>query len=1219
MKKLWLFGIPLKYLEYYKVFRVQLLIVLLVLCTLTSQATVSYAQKTKLTINLTNVPLKQVFDQIRQQTSFVLFFSNKDIDVNRNVSISVKDASVEEVLNKVLGSKYSFKIVDKNIVIDAVSDRKTSKPAESQPNRKVTGKVVDKNGQTLPGSTVKIVGTSKGVSSNMNGEFEIEIPGSAKQLEVSFIGYNSQVVTLDKNNNVQVTLTEATQKIDEIVVTGYQRVDRKLFTGSAVKIKADEAKIDGVTDVGRMLEGRAAGVAVQNVSGTFGAAPKIRVRGNVSIYGDTKPLWVVDGVVLEDVVSVSPDELSSGDAVTLISSAVAGLNADDIENFQILKDASATALYGARAMNGVIVVTTKKGHRGKPVVSYNGNFTMQLKPTYDSYNIMNSKDQMSVYRELERKGWLNHSDISRSTNGGVYAKMYDLINQYDPKTGFGLENTAAARARFLQKYEMANTDWFDMLFRNSLSQEHSVSISSGNEKSQYYVSTSIFNDNGWTIADKVSRYTGNFKGTFNLTDRITASLSSSGSYREQRAPGTLDRVQNAVEGTFERDFDINPYSFSLNTSRTLRAYDDNGNYEYFRRNLAPFNIIDELDQNRMDVKMLDYKMQLDLSFKITDWLQYDFVGSMRWAQSSREHSIKDGSNLAQAYRAAGNATIREQNDFLYRNPDFPEAEKVVVLPAGGFYNTEENKLTNYYLRNTFTINKTFDEKNQINVLMGQEVRYADRQNSFLNGYGYQFDKGGVPFVDYRIIKQMVEGGFDYYGMGWEYDRFLASFVNGGYSYMGKYTFNGTLRVDGSNQLGKSRKSRWLTTWNVSGSWNVHNEDFAKSFTNLSLLKLRAGYSMNANMGPARNSSVILANSVTPRKYTTDKESGIVIEDLENSELTWEKQHEINLGVDLGLFNNRLSTSFEIYRREGFDLIGVLDVSGCGGAGRKLANYANSRSEGFDFNIGGRIIESEGLKWNTSLAFAYNRTKVTNLKTHTRLNNLTRSEGGPLEGYPIRGLFSLQYAGLDNYGVPTFINEDGIRDYGVNMQSDNIKCLKYEGPVDPTVTGGFTNTVQYKRFTFNVFVSFQWGNKIRLNPVFKSKYSDIDALPKEFKDRWMLPGDETYTDIPGIMSRREYKRIQGTSLYPYSNYNVSDQRVADGGFARLKNISLAYELPKTLIAKAGLSSASVKLAAVNPWLIYSDSKLNGQDPEFFGAGGVALPTPKQFTFTLRLGF
>lgn len=228
---------------------------------------------------------------------------------------------------------------------------------------------------------------------------------------------------------------------------------------------------------------------------------------------------------------VSPDDLSSGDASTLISSAVAGLNSDDIENFQILKDASATALYGARAMNGVIVITTKRGKKGSTSVSYSGEYTMRMKPSYSNYNIMNSREQMSVYRELEAKGWLNHAEISRQKNGGIYKKMYDLINTYDPTTGFGLQNTPEAKAKFLQKYEMTNTDWFDELFTNNITQNHSVSLTGGNEKSNFYFSTSYYGDKGWSIADKVDRYTVNANASVKLNDKLKVGFITAGSFR----------------------------------------------------------------------------------------------------------------------------------------------------------------------------------------------------------------------------------------------------------------------------------------------------------------------------------------------------------------------------------------------------------------------------------------------------------------------------------------------------------------------------------------------------------------------------------------------------------------------------------------------------------------------------------------------------------------
>ncbi len=230
--------------------------------------------------------------------------------------------------------------------------------------------------------------------------------------------------TLNAQNGMRVALVSDGQSLDEVVVTGMQKMDKRMFTGATAKIDAEKAKIDGVADISRSLEGRVAGVSVQNVSGTFGTAPKIRVRGATSIYGSSKPLWVVDGVIMEDVAEVDADDLSSGNAETLISSAIAGLNADDIESFQILKDGSATSIYGARAMAGVIVVTTKKGKAGSNKISYTGEFTMRLKPSYANFNIMNSQEQMSVYREMERAGYLNFSDVYRASDSGVYGKMY---------------------------------------------------------------------------------------------------------------------------------------------------------------------------------------------------------------------------------------------------------------------------------------------------------------------------------------------------------------------------------------------------------------------------------------------------------------------------------------------------------------------------------------------------------------------------------------------------------------------------------------------------------------------------------------------------------------------------------------------------------------------------------------------------------------------------
>ena len=259
---------------------------------------------------------------------------------------------------------------------------------------RVTGTVISaEDNQPIIGATVLVQGQKTGTVTDANGHFTISVP-SGKKIQVSYIGMETETVT--PKNGMTVYLKNAAE-IEEIVVTGMQKMDKRLFTGSSTKISASDAKIDGMADISRSLEGRAAGVSVQNVTGTFGTAPKIRVRGATSIYGNSKPLWVVDGVIMEDVTDVSADDLSSGDANTLISSAIAGLNSDDIESFDILKDGSATSIYGARAMAGVIVITTKKGKAGQARINYTGEYTMRLKPSYSTFNIMNSQDQMSVY------------------------------------------------------------------------------------------------------------------------------------------------------------------------------------------------------------------------------------------------------------------------------------------------------------------------------------------------------------------------------------------------------------------------------------------------------------------------------------------------------------------------------------------------------------------------------------------------------------------------------------------------------------------------------------------------------------------------------------------------------------------------------------------------------------------------------------------------------
>ena len=958
-------------------------------------------------------------------------------------------------------------------------------------------------------------------------------------------------------------------------------------------------------------------MSVQNVSGTFGTAPKIRVRGATSIYGNSKPLWVVDGVIMEDVTDVSADDLSSGDANTLISSAIAGLNSDDIETFDILKDGSATSIYGARAMAGVIVITTKKGKQGQARINYTGEYTMRLKPSYNTFNIMNSQDQMGIYQEMQQKGYLNYAEITNAASSGVYGDMYNLITQYNATNGqFGLPNTLAARADYLRQAEYRNTDWFDELFSNNIQHNHSVSISTGTERAQTYASVSAMFDPGWTKQSKVERYTANLNNTFNLSKKLTFNMIANSSYRKQRAPGTLSAETDVVSGEVHRSFDINPYSYALNTSRAL---DTN---TFYVRNYAPFNIMHELNNNFIDLDIFDIRVQGELKYKPIQKVEISVLGAYKSNQSTMNHTITDDSNQAQAYRAMGTTTIRDKNPFLYTDPDDPFALPVSVLPNGGIYNKTTNRMNAWDFRATASYNDVYAKDHIVNLYGGMETNNIDRTSDWFRGWGMQYSLGEIANYAYEVFKKGAEENSDYFTLSNTHERRAAFFGTATYSWKGRYTVNGTVRYEGTNKLGKSRSARWLPTWNISGAWNTHEEPwFQKTFKEvLTHATLKASYSLTAESGPSwvTNSLPVIRSYNPWRPSAGLRESGLQESDRANGDLTFEKKHEFNIGAQLGFWNNRINFEFDWYKRNNYDLIGVVNTQM---GGQKYGNVASMKSNGVEMSLSVQAVKLKDFSWTSNLIYSHTHNEVTELENIQRVIDLVSGSGFALEGYPVRSLFSIPFRGLTNEGIPQFLDQDGnITSTGIYFQTqdkDKLSFLEYSGSVDPTDTGSWGNLFKWKNFSLNVFITYSFGNVVRLDPVFKNEYNDLLAMPKEFANRWSIPGDENTTTIPVIASQRQNENDTNLS-YAYNAYNYSTERIAKGDFIRMKEISLGYDFPKSLIEPLKLNTLSLKLQATNLFLIYADKKLNGQDPEFYNTGGVAVPLPKQFTLTLRVG-
>lgn len=1195
--------------------RLKFILLSLILSNLQAFA-LTYAQE--ITLSVRNASLKSVLDEIQKQSDCNILANESFFRIAKTVTVELRNVSLSKALNEVFKNQPLAYSIENNII--TLSHLKTNSNDRSAAQATATGTVRGSGNAGLEGVTVREKGTNNVTSTNANGQFSLRLQSSTAVLQFRIIGYESREVAY-RGTPLNVSLTSTDQNIDAVVVTGYQTIRKRSFTGASTTLKAEDIRRDGVADVSRMLEGQVAGVTVQNVSGTFGAAPKIRVRGATSITGENKPLWVVDGIVLEDVVNVSNEQLSTGDPSTLLGSAVAGINPDDIETFEILKDAAATSLYGARAMNGVVVITTKKGKAGKLITSYTGNFTTSLKPSYSSFDILDSYNQMKIFNEMEMKGWLTYTNVLQQSRYGVYGTMAKELG-YNPATGgFNVVNDPEAKAQYLDRFARINTNWFDALFNNSLRQEHALSLSGGSEKIQTYASASMLQDQGWAKGNEARRLTANLRTTFTPNDKLSYGFLANAYIRDQNAPGTLQR-STSNQGGFNREFDINPFNYALNTSRSTPIYNEDGSYFYVRNNFAPFNILEELDNNYLDIKSTDFKLQGELKYKILPELTYSLDAAYRYVKTSQDHMIQENSNMPKAFRAGTiydvdgeNSTIAAINPYLLRIYNNAEAQPVSVLPYGGFRNRGTVDMDNYTFRNSLNYNKKFGEDHRLDLFTFQELRYIERNNTEYKGVGYQYDRGGVPNIDPNIFLYYAMRGEAYYDVQPTRERYLAFAGTGTYSFRDKINIGGTIRYDGTNAMGKSKIGRWLPTWNVSASWNVDGEPWFDNQEVLSSMKLRSSYGLVASIGIAKNSGLVLRNSLSPRPDIVENEPIMNIERLANTELTWEKMYKWNLGTDMAFLNGRYTLTVDYYDHKSFDLIGDLRTSSIGGETIKTANYANLTAKGLEVTVGATIVKNDDWRYHTSLNFGYNQSDIKDLRGNPTINTLSSPNGGPLQGFPQRGLFSVKYVGLNPVnGAPLFVNQDGIVGNNVYMNSPFVNNLIYDGPIDPTLSGGFNHILSYKNLQLNLLITGSMGNKIRMNPAFFDTYTDLNALSWDFVNRWVLNSDN---EVPSILGKREAQLLSGQ--YPNSAYNFSDPRVADGGFIRLKQVRLSYNLPKKWVSGIKFQSASVSLVGNNIWLIYADDRLNGQDPEFFASGGVALPLSRDYTFSLKLGF
>lgn len=1146
-----------------------------------------YGQRETVTLNLDRMTVGEIFTAITKQLKFDIFYSDDELDVNRQVVLSAGKQSVESVLTEILKGEYSYEFINKTIVIHPLKQ-------QSQQLKKTTvqGIVTDQKGTPLPGVSVIVKGSTIGVSTDVNGKYRLEV-GQLDHLVLvfSFVGMETQEVAFRGEPQLDIVMKEVAAEIGEVIVTGYQQIEKRQLTSAVSTIKTEDLNIIGATSIDQMLQGQLAGLSVVNTSAGPGAAPKVRVRGTATITGNADPLWVLDGVMLENSVPISVAELNSPDVMNMFNSAIGGINPNDIASITVLKDASATAIYGTRAANGVIVVTTKKGKRDGFNISYQHTSSVSLRPSYNDFDLLNSQERVALTQQNYDDGLWVSGNVGMENLMGQYAVGNLSLVEYE---------------REVHKLETRNTDWFKILFRNAYTQTHNLSISGGTDKMDYYVSLSY---NGEQGADKLSDYK-NFSGLA----KANAELFKGVNLGTTLQVGRRDRESSHSS--------IDPFQYAVRTSRTIPLYEDNGNFFFYKRSTGGyylFNILNEQENTKRESTQTDVKGILNLTVNLCKGLRYNGLYSYSSSHSSSVEYAKEQSAFV--------ANIR---GYDYGNPTDEQFEKT-TLPFGGIYNETGYEQRTSLIRNGLEYKGYIGDDFSLDGMIGQEFRTSNYKGLTTNSYGYMHDRGNI-FYEPSLGETTGHLSRNKVTRNIPKRSYISYYAVLSAMYKERYVVNGNIRFDGSNLFGSNPKYRYLPLWSVSGKWIISNENFLKSSELLNNLALRASYGLRGNI-VEDSSPQIIASALPPNKFNQLLEMAIV--QAPNPDLKWETTSSLNIGFELGMFNNRLSLDVDYYRDYSRDLIASKDVSSVTGFLNKYVNYANVKNQGVDIALSGYIVRGKQVSWFSSLNLGYVKNEVTKSNITPQAQNLVKSTYTPGEVYlgkPVNAMFSYRFAELDAEGMPLFYDQDNNKLSSEDTELptavfSNIKNLKYEGTRDPILTGGFNNVVKYKDFTLSLLFSFGLKNVIRL-PEFAyntSPSSDQNAN-RRIMDRWRKPGDEHTKIIPRLSGGSGYFSTADGTYYTTGLFNQSQVTVIPGDYLRLRNVMLEYRLPQRLVNKVilgerQLGGISLKFQAQNLFVL-ADKRLKGYDPETLNYTTTAYgsqPLPTSFTLGLNINF
>ncbi len=1101
-----------------------LILTVFAVCAIASDLRGQEVLNSKLSLKASDKAIKKVLAEIERKTQVRFTYSSAVVNVGRQVSVNFKNENLEEILNGLFDSDIAYEVRGNRIILKpgsataSTADTNSAGKAEAYFAVEVTGKVTDESGQPLPGANVLEKGTTNGTTSDVDGNFTLSVMGTNSVLVFSFIGYTTQEVPVGNRTTFSVQLAPDLRTLNEVVVVGYGTMKKSDLTGAVSSVKGEELTAYPAIDAVQSLQGRAAGVNITANNGAPGSTMKVRIRGGTSINASSDPIFVVDGFVGG---ALPPPE--------------------DIESIEVLKDASATAIYGSRGANGVIMVTTKKGKPGKTQISFNTSYSSQ--------------------KEVNRLDLLNADQFT------------DYITEARPDfvpAGF-------------------NTDWQDLIFRPGAIQNYQLSLSGGTDNVSYYISGAYFDQEGVIINSDYDRFSLTSNINIKASDRFSFGLNmfarrnTSNGVRTQEGSGGLTPGVVASAFKFEPDQGIYKPDGTYTTARLNDPHDN------------PYAVAKELENE-----------------SISDRLQANVFG---------EYLILKGLK----FRTSFGATTNNRRAGSYSPTSLTEGRNV-----GGWGTIDGAKSTLFLNENYLTYSKDFSESSRFSAMAGYSFQTSSSEQWGSEAQNFLSDAFSFWNLGGSSLWQSPNSNLTEWQISSYYGRL-------NYSLHDRYMFTLNARYDGSSNFSKNNK--WAFFPSGAFAWNMKNESFMSGVDVVSFWKWRVSYGVTGNqaIGPyqtlARFSpvfTVIDGETVNAVRPTT----------VSNSDLTWETSKQLNIGADIGLFNDRISFTAEYYRQVTSDLLFSVQLPQYSGYTSQLKNIGEVENRGIELALSSRILD-QALVWNTDINFSANRNKVLSLPGG---NDIQYGSGpGHLvglgntqilrEGFPVGSFWGWTYDGVYQAGdtfIPgggfeqspggeKFRDIDGVRDSngkltGVPDGMLNASDQSIIGNPNPDFIWGWNNDLRFKNFDLNIFFQGSQGNDILSYTLMElNLLSGINNATTEALKRWTP--EHTNTDVPKASVGRTRR--------------VSTRWIYDGSFVRLKNLSLGYTFPASILESIKLSKVRVYVSAQN---ILTLTKYEGYDPEVnyrsendtdsnrnLGLDYGSYPNAKSYTVGLNIGF